>query len=73
MFVTVSVRTFQSAIVLMVASSVKAMTDDIVRVRTTPMEISIVFSSGRSVKSGRVGRSVSEPLQSSVKMEIKND
>lgn len=46
-------------------------TDDIVRVKTTPMEISIVSVPADQSSLVGVGRSVSEPLQSSVKTEIK--
>jgi HK97 family phage major capsid protein/HK97 family phage prohead protease len=45
--------------------------DDIVRVRTTPMEISIVSIPSDQSNLVGVGRSVSEPLQSSVTQEIK--
>ena len=45
--------------------------DEIVRVRTTPMEISIVSVPADQSSLVGVGRSVSEPLQSSVKMETK--
>jgi HK97 family phage major capsid protein/HK97 family phage prohead protease len=45
--------------------------DDIVRVRTTPMEISIVSVPADQSSLVGVGRSVSDPLQSSVKTEIK--
>ena len=45
--------------------------DDIVRVKTTPMEISIVALPADQSSLVGVGRSVSEPLQSSVKTEIK--
>jgi HK97 family phage major capsid protein/HK97 family phage prohead protease len=46
-------------------------TDDIVRVKTTPMEISIVSIPSDQSSLVGVGRSVSEPLQSSVTQEIK--
>ncbi len=45
--------------------------DEIVRVRTTPMEISIVSVPADQSSLVGVGRSVSEPLQSSVTQEIK--
>jgi HK97 family phage major capsid protein/HK97 family phage prohead protease len=45
--------------------------DDIVRVRTTPMEISIVSVPADQSSLVGVGRSVSDPLQSSVTQEIK--
>lgn len=46
-------------------------TDDIVRVKTTPMEISIVSVPADQSSLVGVGRSVSDPLQSSVTQEIK--
>jgi HK97 family phage major capsid protein/HK97 family phage prohead protease len=45
--------------------------DEIVRVRTTPMEISIVSVPADQSSLVGVGRSVSDPLQSSVTQEIK--